>query len=227
FGGGWVGGTPLQFVSQAKALAARGMVACVADYRVATRNKAKPFECVSDAKACIRWVRSNAQRLGIDPQRIVAAGGSAGGHLAASTALLPGLDPDSEGKTVSCVPNALVLFNPGLTMAPLPGVELSGFLANATSERFGCLPEEISPAHHIRPGLPPTLIHHGTADVTVPYKTVEHFTELMKKAGNACELIGYEGQPHSFFNRSPYREETLQKTDAFLVSIGYLSPSVR
>ncbi len=77
-------GTPLQFVSQATTLAARGMVACVTDYRVASLNKAKAFECVSDAKACIRWVRSNAHRLGIDPPQIVASGESAGGHLAAS-----------------------------------------------------------------------------------------------------------------------------------------------
>ena len=79
FGGGWTSGSPSQFVSQAKALTARGMVACVADYRVASRDGVKPTECVADAKACVRWIRTEAVRLGVDPDRIVAAGGSAGG----------------------------------------------------------------------------------------------------------------------------------------------------
>jgi acetyl esterase/lipase len=76
------------------------MVAIVADYRVKTRQNAKPADCVSDAKACVRWVRANAKRLGIDPQRIAVGGGSAGGHLAASTATLPGLDPATDDKSV-------------------------------------------------------------------------------------------------------------------------------
>lgn len=222
FGGGWKGGSPLQFVPQAKALAARGMVACVADYRVATRDGVKPADCVADAKACIRWLRSESKRLGVDPDRIVAAGGSAGGHLAAATALLPGLDPDAKGKSVSCGPNALVLFNPALVLAPLEGVNLDGFLSQATADRFGCTPAEISPAHYIRKGSVPTLIQHGKADSTVPYASVEKFAELMKQAGNRCELFGYEGEAHGFFNRPALQKETLEKTDAFLVSLGYI-----
>ncbi len=224
FGGGWISGSPSQFVMQAKALAARGMVACVADYRVASRDGVKPTECVGDAKACIRWVRTHAVRLGVDPERIVAAGGSAGGHLAAATAFLPGLDPEAQGSPVSSVPNALALFNPALVLAPLPGLDLSSFLAKTTEERFGCPPESISPAHHIRPGGVPTLIHHGSADSTVPISSAEKFEALMKAAGNRCELLRYEGQAHGFFNRPPFQEETLAKTDAFLVSLGYLAP---
>ena len=222
FGGGWTSGSPSQFVSQAKALAARGMVACVADYRVASRDGVKPTECVADAKACIRWIRTEAARLGIDPERIVAAGGSAGGHLAAATAFLPGLDPDAAGKGVSSAPNALALFNPALVLAPIEGVNLSGFLANATIERLGCSPPDISPAHHVRTGAVPTLIHHGSADSTVPFSSAEKFAELMKTAGNRCQLVRYEGQPHGFFNKPPFLEETLRKTDEFLVSLGYL-----
>ena len=89
FGGGWTGGSPTQFEPQSRHLAARGMVAIVADYRVKTRQDAKPADCVSDAKACVRWVRANASRLGIEPERIAVGGGSAGGHLAASTATVP------------------------------------------------------------------------------------------------------------------------------------------
>jgi acetyl esterase/lipase len=213
FGGGWSSGSPTQFEPQSRHLAARGMIALVADYRVKTRQNAKPVDCVADAKACVRWVRANAGRLGIDPDRIAVGGGSAGGHLAASVATLPGLDPAPDDKAISCLPNALVLFNPATVMAPLPGLDLKGF--------FGCEPNEISPLHHVKKGMPPTIIFHGKADATVPYATVEKFAEVMKAAGNRCELVGYEGQPHGFFNKAKYAE-TLAATDDFLVSLGYL-----
>jgi acetyl esterase len=221
FGGGWTGGTPAQFEPQSRHLASRGMIALVADYRVKSRQDAKPADCVTDAKACVRWVRANAGRLGIDPTRLAVGGGSAGGHLAAAVATLPGLDAATDDKALSCRPDALVLFNPGTVMAPFPGLELKGFGAGLDKARFGCEPTEISPLHHVTKGLPPTIIFHGKADTTVPYATVEKFTEVMKAAGNRCELVGYEGEKHGFFNQSKYAE-TLAATDAFLVSLGYL-----
>jgi acetyl esterase/lipase len=142
-------------------------------------------------------------------------------HLAAATATLPGLDNGPDDKSVSCVPNALVLFNPGVVMAPFPGLDLKGFGAGLDKDKFGCEPTAISPLHHVKKGTPPTIIFHGKADTTVPYTTVEKFTEVMKAAGNRCELVGYEGQPHGFFNKAKYAE-TLAATDAFLVSLGYL-----
>ena len=101
FGGGWENGTIKQFESQASHLAGRGMVAARADYRVKSRHGVTPKECVEDAKSAIRWVRQNAAKLGADPNRIVAAGGSAGGHIAACTALTPGLDAEGEDTKVS------------------------------------------------------------------------------------------------------------------------------
>jgi acetyl esterase/lipase len=225
FGGGWQSGSPTQFEPQSRHLASRGMIAIVADYRVASRQHVKPCECVADAKSCVRWLRKNAARLGIDPHRLAAGGGSAGGHLAAAVATLPGLDEPGEDASVSCVPDALVLFNPGLMMAPFGSVEMKGFGANLTPERFGCAPEAISPIHHVRKGLPPTLILHGRADTTVPYVTAEAFCAEMTKAGNRCELAGYDGMPHGFFNKTKY-DETLAETDRFLTSLGYLPKKV-
>ena len=221
FGGGWRGGSPEQFVPQCRHLAARGMIAAVADYRVASRQQAKPAECVADAKSCVRWLRKNAERLGIDLRRLAAGGGSAGGHLAAAVATLPGLDEPGEDLSVSCVPDALLLFNPALMLAPFGTVGMQGFGADLTAARFGCEAQAISPVHHVRKGLPPTLIQHGRADTTVPYVTAETFVAEMKKAGNRCELVGYDGQPHGFFNASKY-DETLAEADRFLVSLGYL-----
>ena len=120
FGGGWTSGKLEQFEPQASHLARRGMVAARADYRVKSRHGVTPKECVEDAKSAVRWMRANAAKLGVDPDRIVAAGGSAGGHIAACTAFSPGLDAEGEDANVSSKPNALVLFNPVLRFSWYP-----------------------------------------------------------------------------------------------------------
>lgn len=202
------------------------MVAMVADYRVASRHQAKPVQCLADARSCLRWIRTNAERLGIDPNRVAAAGGSAGGHLAAALATLPAFAEPGEDTGISTVPNALVLFNPAVVLAPWRDLPLEGLEARFSAERFGVEPEDFSPIHHVRPGTPPTIIVHGKADASVPYFTVEAFARAMKEAGNRCELVGYEGQPHGFFNADRgdgrFYRETLAATDRFLVSLGYL-----
>lgn len=229
FGGGWNGGTPGQFKPQAMYLAERGMVAIAADYRVKSRNGTTANVAVSDAKAAIRWVRENAARLGVDPDRIAAAGGSAGGHLAAATGTLPGHD-DTQGEgRASSVPNAMILFNPVLVLTPHR--ELSEQEAEKFARlpaRLGAEPESMSPYDHVRPGLAPTIIFHGEEDKTVPYESVVMFTEAMQAAGNRCELVGYPGQGHGFFNyhranNSEY-EDTTARMDAFLVSLDWLEP---
>lgn len=227
FGGGWNGGTPGQFRPQAEYLAARGMVAIAVDYRVRSRHGTLANVAVSDAKAAVRWVRSNAGRLGVDPNRIAAAGGSAGGHLAAATAVLDGHDDKEDYPDTSPAPDALVLFNPALITAPVPG------MANQDMEKFrkletrlGADPRSMSPYHHVRGGLPPTIIFHGEEDKTVPFRTVELFTEAMKSAGNECELVGYPGEGHGFFNAhradSSAYLDTIARTDEFLVALGWL-----
>jgi acetyl esterase/lipase len=226
FGGGWAEGSPAQFEPQCRYFAARGLVAITVDYRVASRHDAKVTDCVADAKSALRYVRAHAERLGIDPRRIAAAGGSAGGHLAAATALVPGCDAPGDDLQVSPVPDALVLFNPVLFLAGMPELGLAGFGTRLSAERLGTAAKDISPAHHVKKGLPPTIIFHGEADTTVPYATAEAFTQLMKAADNRCELVGYAGKQHGFFNAgrgdgSVY-QDTLARADAFLVSLGWL-----
>lgn len=223
FGGGWSSGSPQQFEDQCRHLAERGMVAITADYRVRTRQNVKPFQCVADARSAIRWVRSNAVKLGVDPIRIAAGGGSAGGHLAAATAFITEFDEPTEDKNISATPNALVLFNPALVLAPLDGYKFEVSGDRVSEERFGTKPEKISPAHHVKQGAPPTIIFHGKADTTVPYATAEAFAAEMKKSGNRCELVGFEGATHGFFNREPAHKDTIQRMDEFLKSLGYLT----
>jgi acetyl esterase/lipase len=231
FGGGWRAGSPGQFQQQCQYLASRGMVAIAADYRVANRHGTKAVDCVRDAKSAIRWVRQQATRLGVDPARIVAAGGSAGGHIAACSGVLEAFDETGEDAAISSRPNALVLFNPALLLGAMEG-QPGADRAAELRDRMGVEPKELSPYHHVRSGAPPTIIFHGKNDTTVPYRTAEAFTEAMKKAGNRCELVGYDGQGHGFFNygraENEYYRRTVRAMDEFLASVGYLAgkPSI-
>ncbi len=226
FGGGWTGGSPRQFLPQCKYLATRGMVAIAADYRVASRNHVKAVECVKDAKSAIRFVRKNAARLGVDPNRIVAAGGSAGGHLAAACGTIVGFDEPDEDAKISSQPNAMLLFNPAVVLAPVEGLDLDEQRLANLRNRMGIAPRELSPYHHIVRGTPPTAIFHGKADEVVPYATVAAFAKAMKDAGNTCDLFGYDNQAHGFFNEGRAGNKmfviTLKEADEFLARLGYL-----
>lgn len=219
FGGAWTNGTVGQFVPQSQYLAGRGMVAIVADYRVFARHGTTAFEAIADAKSAIRWVRAHAKELHIDPTRIAAGGGSSGGHLALSAAVLETSNQPGEDMNISSKPNALVLFNPALdTTRDTPRVLV---------ERFAGRGAEGSPLHHVHRGIPPTLIFHGKADTTVPYADAERFCVESRKVGNQCQLFGYEEATHGFFNPSRdagrWYRETLLEMDRFLVKLGYLS----
>ncbi|MHC4309280.1 MAG: alpha/beta hydrolase fold domain-containing protein [Planctomycetota bacterium] len=219
FGGGWAGGTPTQFYHQSDYLASRGMMAISAEYRVKNRHGTTPFECVADGKSAIRWVRANAKKLGVNPDKIVASGGSAGGHVAACTGVIDGLDEESEDLNISSKPNALVLFNPAL--------DIVGFLKKRPSDERFRRAREISPLQHVKKGLSPCIIFHGTADKTVPFDSADRFTAAMKKAGNVCRLVPFEDKGHGFFNYGRDKDnssfnKTIEETDRFLTSLGYL-----
>lgn len=217
FGGGWVGGSPNQFIKQSEHLASRGMVGIRVQYRVIPKDdKGPPLMCVADAKSALRYVRSHAAELGIDPNRIAAAGGSAGGHLAAFATLVPGLDDPNDDLKVSPKGNALVLFNPVFNNGP-------GEWGHA---RVGNRYREFSPAHHVTKDAPPTIVFLGDKDALIPVRVLEDFKAKMQAAGVRCDTRIFPGAAHGFFNRDvdgiPGFSETLADTDRFLVSLGWL-----
>ena len=228
FGGGWRGGTPRQFLEHCRYLASKGMVAMTADYRVSSRQGTKPVHCVRDGKSAVRWIRQNADRLGIDPDRVAAGGGSAGGHVAACTGTLPKYDEPDEDANVSSVPDAMVLYNPVISTALADGVVPYGGDTNETlMKRLGLKnPATLSPYHNIRKGLPPTLVLHGKADTTVPYSTAEAYVKQATKTGLRAELAGYEDMPHGFFNFGRRDNKmflaTVTRMHEFLSSLGYV-----
>ena len=224
FGGGWRAGTPGQFEMQCKYLASRGMVAMTADYRVSSRNGTKATACVEDGKSAVRWIRKNARKLGVNPAKVAAGGGSAGGHVAAAIATVPGFEKDDE---TSSAPNALLLFNPAVILAEVPGeIEMPAEKAVSLKERIGTDPKKISPYHHVRKGLPPTIIFHGTNDDAVPFRTVQLYEKRAQALGNSCKLVAFDDKPHGFFNWGRFDNETFRKTmlasEQFLAKQGWI-----
>ncbi len=216
FGGGWVGGTPAQFYPHCAHLAEQGIVAISAEYRVKGKHDTTPFECVADGKTAIRWLRSRAEQLGIDPKRLAAGGGSAGGQIAAATATVTEFNEPGEDTSISAVPNALVLFNPVYDNGP------QGYGHDRIGDRY----EEFSPLQNIKHGMPPTIVFLGTEDRLVPVETAKKFQQRMIGLGSRSELQLYDGAGHGFFNYNPDQMENYNSTvagmDTFLQSIGYL-----
>lgn len=216
FGGGWNGGKVSQFQPQAEYLASRGMITVLADYRVKSRHKTTPYESVADAKTALRFLRKYAKELNVNAKKIAASGGSAGGHLAAVCGNCPTLDEVGEDLTISSKANALVLFNPVFDNGP------DGFCHERMGERW----QEISPAHNIKKGAPPTIVFLGREDHLIPASIAENYKAKMEEVGSRCDLHLYDGAGHGFFNNSKYDgkfyKQTLHETDLFLISLKYL-----
>jgi acetyl esterase len=224
YGGGWSIGSVERFRGEAVHLASRGMVAILADYRVHCRYNTGVAEAVSDAKSAVRWVRSHSAELGIDPDRLVVGGGSAGGHIALSTATLDGFDEPGENVKVSARPDALVLFYPAVDLSQNPAPKIYAPL-------IGDRGRDLSPLYHLRRGLPPTLMLMGTADDLYP--PAAKYCSEAKAIGNDCQMFTYEGAPHGFDIASAgkpenagqaavWYEDAIGKIDRFLERLGYL-----
>ncbi len=221
FGGGWNGGSITQFEPHAKYFAQRGIVCFLADYRVKQRQGTSPFESLKDAKSAMRFIREEADRFQVDPSKIIASGGSAGGHLAAATALITDYNEESDDLSVSALPNALVLFNPVIDNGP------GGYGFERIGEAFA----SFSPLHNIREGAPPTLLFLGTNDHLIPVETARYYQTVMERVGSECLLHLYGGRGHGFFNYKNFEDyqSTILATDEFLQSLNYLTaePEVR
>ena len=228
FGGGWNHGTPGQFEQQCRYLASRGMVAMTAENRIRNMHGTRGKACVEDGKSAVRWIRSNAKKFGVNPNQIAAAGGSAGGHVAACTGVIKGFEAKDEDSKISSIPNAMILFNPPCVLAAVPERKdyLSAQAMAGMAARMGVAPEQLSPWHNVSKGHPPTLVLHGEADSLVPFWTSKVFVEKMKKAGNQAELAAYLNQKHGFFNygrgNAKMFSATMKRTDEFLAKLGWL-----
>lgn len=221
FGGGFRGGHPGRRAAElARYLAKRGIVGIVPDYRVRNRHGVDATECVVDAKAVVRWVRANAQDLGVDPDRVAAGGGSAGGYLAAATATIPGYDAPDTDLSASAIPNALALHCPPVIV---PWDEMEGERLERVRDIIGAPFESMSPYHHLTKDLPPTIIFQTTEDPIVDYNTVERFCEKAKNLGAQCDVVLYEAATHCPAGEDA--TDSLRRTAAFFASLGWIEVS--
>jgi acetyl esterase/lipase len=222
-GGGWTMGEPQWVFSRAQHFAERGLVAIAAQYRLSNEKTGiTPLEAMADARDAVRWARTNANSLGIDPERIAAYGLSAGGHLAACAAIFADAAADSR---VSAAPNALILVSPAVSLGSDPWpARLLGVRAKIS---------EISPDEHVRGGLPPTLVLQGSRDTVTPLDGVKRFCDRMRAAGNRCELHVYEGFGHLFTSPGvpdgdwpkpdpATQTDAMDRADNFLKSLGFM-----
>jgi acetyl esterase len=216
-GGGWTGGSPGQFTEHSKYFASRGLVCVQVQYRLLDKKKSDPPEtCVRDAKSGMRWVRSRARELGIDPDRIASGGGSAGGHLAAFVGMVEGNDDPADDLNVSPKSNAMLLFNPVFDNGP------GGWGAKRVGDRF----KEFSPFHNVTKDDPPAIVFLGSKDALIPVKTAHDFEKSMKAVEVACEVMIFDGMTHGFFNYGrhggkPYFE-TVTACDRMLEKLGWI-----
>lgn len=214
FGGGWNGGTPKQFLPQAQYLTQYGIVVILADYQTKGNANTTPKEALMDAKSAIRFIRKNAERLGINPNKILAGGGSAGGHLAAGTAFCDQINHDDDDLSISSIPQALVLFNPVIDNGP------GGYGYERVSNYY----KDFSPLHNIKKGSPPSILFLGTKDKLIPIETGKKFKEKIERAGGRCDLKLYPNREHGFFNKNHEKDfrSTMKETICFLKSLGYI-----
>ncbi len=208
-GGGWAGGKPRWFYPFVDRFAQGGMVGISLEYRLLNKSQGTTvFDCVKDGRSAIRYIRRNADKLGIDPNRIVVAGGSAGGHLSVATALFDDVNEAGEETSISASPNAMVLYYPVIDTSE------KGYGQKKIGDRW----KELSPVHNVKKGLPPTILFHGTGDTVTPFAGVIEFHRQMKEAGNHCELIRHDGGVHGYliFDLKLY-EQTIESTKQFLI----------
>ncbi len=204
-GGGWRSGDKTRFASIAARLAEQGFAAACIGYRLLPEVQ---FPApVVDCKAAVRWVRANAAKHGLDPDRIGAIGGSAGGHLVAmlgTSHAEPKLEGDGGNASVSSRVQAVV------AMATPADMTRFADRSGMTKE----LATLISPLTHVSKDSAPTLLLHSDADKTVPMEQSELLLKKLSDAKVPVKLVKM-GASHAFWNDAKFFDEVMAKSVKF------------
>ena len=210
-GGGWGGGSRVAFAYQCNYFASRGMVAATVTYRLRTKEDQAALTegqstkrvCIPDVKSAIRWFKQHAKELGVDPNRIVPGGGSAGGHISLLGTTNPGLNDPNDPKEIDTSVAAYVLFNPALSKSDAKDPDVD-FL------------------QHLNAGFGPAIVFFGSEDKWLINGWTPAVAKMKSLGITSVEMQIAEGQTHAFFNKQPWKDLTLIAADEFLTELGYL-----
>jgi acetyl esterase/lipase len=211
FGGGWTRGNQSHFERQAKYFSNLGLVTALVDYRVANRHGTRPADALIDAKSAVRYLRKNAKKYKINPNKMVGAGGSAGAHLAAAASVIEHFNSYEDDLKIDPSSNALILWNPVIDNGP------GGYGHSRVKEYW----ELFSPFHNIRTEHPPTLVMLGDQDNLLSVHRAKQYIDKIKKTGAQASIEVFEGQAHGFGNGQRY-VQTLLLAHTFLMNLGYI-----
>jgi len=224
-GGGWVGGNKESATFSLLPYLEMGWNVVNVEYRLGRVSLAPA--AVEDCLCALRWVIHNAKEYGFDTNKIVTSGGSAGGHLALTTALAQasaGLDrqcPGTEELKVAAVVNwygitdvADLLDGPNVRNY---AVQWMGSMPNRVD-----VAKRVSPLTYVRAGAPPVITIHGDADPTVPYSHATRLQETLRKAGVGEQLVTIPGGKHGGFSRAE-NERAYREIRAFLAKYGLIT----
>ncbi len=218
-GGGWVKGSRKDYTIYAQQFAEWGYVAATIGYRFS--DVAKFPGCVSDSKCAIRWLRANAERLGINPDQIAAAGGSGGAYLAMMlgyTSDVAAFEGNGGNPGVSSAIQAVVnLYGPTDFTAPVAQehvsvVGLMGVPYADAPDRY----RDASPLHHLDASDPPTFIIQGTLDSIVPSDQADLLAEKLQALKLDYWYDCYPGWPHTMDVALPVTNRVQPTIRAFL-----------
>lgn len=189
-GGSWSEGKPDWFFETAKEYAKQGWVATAVEYRIKGRQGTYPFEAVKDAKSAIRWLRENSEKYKIDPNKIVATGNSAGGHLSIAISLVDNWNEKTDDISISPVPNVVIVNSAVYDLTTYSNRWITEYDENKD------LVKEISPNNLIKKTSTKFLLIHGEQDRNCPYSTADYFYNKMKSLGNNVELHSIKDGEH-------------------------------
>ncbi len=217
-GGGFRAGTRQGYDGLIKKLAQNGYVAATVTYRLAPKYRFPA--AVYDVKAAVRWLRANSAKYHLDPDRIGATGGSAGGHLAqflgvtADQKQFEGHGGNAnQSSRVACVVNFYGpsdftrSYGKSVDAAEVLPLFLGGNLEQAREQHI-----KASPLYWVTPNAAPTLCVHGTKDNYVAFEQAQWIVDRLKAAGVEAELLPMEGSGHGF------KGEAAAKADAAMVA---------